>query len=501
MKTKTSTLRFAVIAFACLLFGGSAISQKAVTEQNGFILRIANEKTLHKTPGHFAVSPGQSGDERSFSGNYQREVVYLADTVIRYSLTGGSERVANAYNSAGKLLSTLEQIWMINKWVNTRITTNTYDANNCLLTQLIQLWQNTAWINEKMITCTNDASGNCLTKTGQGWDGSGWVNQGHSDYTYDGNGNMLTELYREWDGMEWMNSSNDSCTYNENGNCLTHLNQFWDGLEWMYNSMQTCAYDANGKIITDLYQSFDGEGWQNDMMSSYTNNANGNRLTSIDQFWESGEWLAFYKDSMFYDESENYIGYTNYNCWDGETWEPYSHGSATCDASGNWLNFMHQQWSWEGIWDNYTNVEYTYQDGVITADGYTWTGTIWTPGDIYLSVRYNDNGNMVQFFSGGPAVEVVVYYSTATVGIEEPEQPQSSLVTVYPNPTSGQLTLIPADSKVKIESTQLIDLAGKVHQITLNDNLANVDYLPEGLYFLRITMQDGQILVKKMVKK
>ncbi|MBK6966722.1 MAG: hypothetical protein IPH20_23200 [Bacteroidales bacterium] len=66
MKTKTSTLRFAVIAFACLLFGGSAISQKAITEQNGSILRVAHEKIQHKTPGHFAVSPGQSGDERSF---------------------------------------------------------------------------------------------------------------------------------------------------------------------------------------------------------------------------------------------------------------------------------------------------------------------------------------------------------------------------------------------------------------------------------------------------
>jgi hypothetical protein len=501
MKTKTSTLRFAVIAFACLLFSGSAISQKAVTEQNGLIRRLAHEKTLHKTPGHFAASPGQSIGERSFSGNNQREVVYLADTVIRYSLTGGSERVANAYNSAGKLLSTLEQIWMINKWVNTRITTNTYDANNGLLTRLIQLWQNTDWINEQMITCTNDASGNCLTKTGQGWDGSGWVNQGQSNYTYDGNGNMLTELFREWDGLEWMNSSNDSCTYNENGNCLTHLNQFWDGLEWMYNSMQTCAYDANGKIITDLYQSFDGEGWQNDMMSSYTNNANGNRLTSIDQFWDSGEWLAFYKDSMFYDESENYIGYTNYNCWDGETWEPYSHGIATHDASGNVLNFMHQQWRGEGIWENSDNVEYTYQDGVITADCYIWSGTIWTPGDTYLSVRYNDNGNMIQFFSGGPAVQVVVYYSTATVGIDKLPESENSLFTVFPNPVKDRLTVISQSPAAIIENVRITGLTGNVLPVQFTGNSLDMGELPQGIYFLSLTTRDGQISVKKIIKQ
>lgn len=500
MKTKSTLLATAMAAFVWLFANSPVTAQEILRNPAAMNLHGKTMNFKHKAEGHLSTFNGQTGDNHLLKKKDAREVSFLVDTLFKYSISSGSEKVINTHNEAGKILSSVEQIWLINRWANNRITTNTYDANNNLLTQIIQMWQNTAWVNNTMVTYTCDEAGNCLTKTAQSWDGTAWVNMEKSDYAYDVNGNMLNELNQQWDGIEWMNNSNDSCSWDENGNCLTYLNQYWDGMAWMNSSLETCTYDANGKIIIDLYQGWNGEAWENNGKSDYTNNANGNRLTSLDQFWDSGEWLAFYTDTLSYDESGNYIAYTNWDCWDGETWEPYSHGSITYDASGNMLNFMHQFWNWEGFWKNDDNVEYTYQDGVVTADAFLWEGTFWTPGDTYTFVKLNDNGNQITFFSGGPVVQVQVYYSSVETGVDNP-MVQSAAVAVYPNPVTDFATITCANPGTKIENLQLFDLTGKAQCITFVNNRIDLRNLPDGLYFLKVKTSDGQLTVKKIVKQ
>ena len=499
MKTKSTLLATAMAAFIWLFANSPVLSQEILRNPAEMNLHGKTMNLHHKGQRHFSAIPGQANDDQSFMHKNVLGDNYHADTLLKYSITGGSEKVVNTYNEAGKILSTVVQIWMINKWVNYSITTNTYDADNNQQTQIIQMWQNTAWVNNAMVLYACDEAGNCLIKTRQNWDGTGWVNLEKSEYAYDANGNMLNELIQQWDGMEWMYSTNDSCSWDENGNRLTVLNQYWDGMAWMNNSLESCTYDANGKITNDLYQGWNGEAWENSGMADYTNDINGNRLTSLEKFWDSGDWLAYYKDTLSWDESSNYIGYTNWDCWDGETWEPYSHGSATYDASGNMLSFMHQNWNM-GDWKNSDIVEYTYEDGVVTADAFTWAGSFWMPGDTYLSVFYKDNGNRILFWSGGPVVQVQVYFSSVTVGIDDPIA-YNGEVAVYPNPATDQLTILPANQKSKIEKVQMFDPSGKEQQIALINNRIDLGKMQKGVYFIRITTLDGQTLVRKIVKQ
>lgn len=500
MKTKKITLGISIMALFCLVFNNSAMSQEVNKNLSESILRATPAKCQQKASGHFATFPGQSDNGQPLSKKSANSVNYHADTVFRYSINNGSERTVTLYDNHGNPLTTLKQIWIINKWVNNRLTTNTFDGNDNMLTETAQFWESNNWVNDKMIVHTYDGAGNCLNTLGKEWDGINWENWGQSDYTYDGSGNMLTEIFREWDGSDWVNSTLDSCTYNGTGNCLTAKNLQWDGMGWMYNMLEISTYDGNGKILTDWFQFWDGMMWSDMFRVTFTNNGDGNRTSSLEEFWDGMMWMNSYKDTLMYDANGNYIAYINYNCYDGMTWEEYSRGDFTYNSDGNMLTRINQMWNMGG-WENYVKVEYTYPAGLITADAYTWTGTAWTSGDEYFSVMYNDAGTKIMFYTGeSPAVQVLVYYSSVTSGIDDQDGNLSELVTIYPNPATDHLFLNPANPAVKIEKLQILDLSGKEQHIISSHNRVDLGNLQHGLYFLRITLPDGQVLIKKIVK-
>jgi hypothetical protein len=247
----------------------------------------------------------------------------------------------------------------------------------------------------------------------------------------------------------------------------------WDGMGWMNNYLETCTYDGNG-----------------------------NQLTMLQQGWDGAAWMNYARATLTYDENNNLILAVFEECYDGMTWSNSGKNEWTYDATGNMLTLIQSSVDWNtGDWQYNGKAEYAHQAGMVTADGYTWTGTGWTIGDVYLMVNYKDNGIATEFFNGGPAVQVKVYYSSLNVGIKDPENAQSVHFTIYPNPTSSSLTIVPADPDVKIEQIQLIDLSGKEQQITLTDNQVDISKLQNGLYFLNLKTSDGQTEVKKIVKQ
>jgi len=86
-------------------------------------------------------------------------------------------------------------------------------------------------------------------------------------------------------------------------------------------------------------------------------------------------------------------------------------------------------------------------------------------------------------------------------GIEE--KAQSFDIKVYPNPTTGELTI--ENGELGIESIEIFDLHGKKqsshHLITSSSyqNL-NISHFPAGVYFVKITTDSGE-MVKKVVKE
>lgn len=62
---------------------------------------------------------------------------------------------------------------------------------------------------------------------------------------------------------------------------------------------------------------------------------------------------------------------------------------------------------------------------------------------------------------------------------------ESEKIALYPNPTSGFLTLSKING-LDIEKVMLYDISGKAHEITIEGNTINVSDYQKGIYFLNI---------------
>ncbi|MCO6500610.1 MAG: T9SS type A sorting domain-containing protein [Vicingus serpentipes] len=72
-------------------------------------------------------------------------------------------------------------------------------------------------------------------------------------------------------------------------------------------------------------------------------------------------------------------------------------------------------------------------------------------------------------------------------------------ISLFPNPTSNQLTL---DSEMNIDEATIFDVSGQViKSIVLNSNTIDVSELSDGVYFLRVTTEKGQIFNQKFIKQ
>jgi hypothetical protein len=212
--------------------------------------------------------------------------------------------------------------------------------------------------------------------------------------------------------------------------------------------------------------------------------------------------MNYFRATFTYDENNNRILSVFEECYDGMTWSNSGKNEWTYDATGNMLTLIQSSVDWNtGDWQYNGKAEYAHQAGMVTADGYTWTGTSWTIGDVYLVVNYKDNGIATEFFNGGPAVQIKVYYSSFNVGIKDPENAQSGYFTIYPNPANSSLTIVPADPDVKIEQMQLFDISGKEQQVIISENQIDISKLQNGFYLLKLVTPEGEIVLKKIVKQ
>lgn len=80
------------------------------------------------------------------------------------------------------------------------------------------------------------------------------------------------------------------------------------------------------------------------------------------------------------------------------------------------------------------------------------------------------------------------------VGIADVVNPEG--LSIYPNPTSGKLTIV-AEGVTKVE---VFDQNGRIADTFLNANEVDISHLPTGAYTLRITLHNGTA-VKRVIKQ
>jgi len=100
---------------------------------------------------------------------------------------------------------------------------------------------------------------------------------------------------------------------------------------------------------------------------------------------------------------------------------------------------------------------------------------------------------------GGEHTETKEKYITVTPKTAISEKDKTSAITIYPNPTTGELKI--ENGELKIENVEIFDIFGCVVEIAhppLRGGLGGL--LPPGIYFVRITT-DIDVIVKKIIKK
>lgn len=75
---------------------------------------------------------------------------------------------------------------------------------------------------------------------------------------------------------------------------------------------------------------------------------------------------------------------------------------------------------------------------------------------------------------------------------------QQSLISVYPNPTTGILNI---QSEKTIRQLQLISTEGKIIRKYHATNQINIQDLPKGIYILKVQLENGKTEVQKLIKK
>ena len=126
---------------------------------------------------------------------------------------------------------------------------------------------------------------------------------------------------------------------------------------------------------------------------------------------------------------------------------------------------------------------------------YTITATI-NAGETYTENGFNESeaGTYVQnhqtILGCDSTITLVLTINSSLADVEEDQT-----LSFYPNPTKGELTF-----DRLVERIEIIDLAGKTVGVYENKKQLNIEALPSGAYYLRMTIGDKTI-TKKVIKE
>ena len=148
----------------------------------------------------------------------------------------------------------------------------------------------------------------------------------------------------------------------------------------------------------------------------------------------------------------------------------------------------HSSFGCDSILQLHLTIYYSYYDTVVATatNSYYWNGQTYTQSGEYYCSGQTSNG----------CDSIIVLQLTINDGIGVPDEVVLSEVTLYPNPTTGQLT-ISADDVIKVE---VFDRLGRRVAAFHNTNVIDISHLPAGSYTLRLFLTQGNV-VRRVVKR
>lgn len=280
----------------------------------------------------------------------------------------------------------------------------------------------------------------------------------HWLYDYEDEGTTVIEsYYTSWPSQGLLLRKKTTKQHDDNFNLVSEYTENYNESGELTSTTRTdYIYTSNGMLATKTTRIFTEGEWVNSSIIQYAYD-NANRITEqLNGIWniENSEW-SFTKKTTF-DISE-----------DGQTY------------TVSFYKRIDDNWTWD-VFNNQTILFGSNLKAQQRALSYM----------VYEDM--NGYGNINQFV-------FTLEYTPEPIYLDIDEK-ESMACTIHPNPTTGFITINGKDLKaaevVNTLGQSVATAQGKGDQMTID--IAN---LPEGIYFVRITDEQGRKCVRKVVKE
>jgi hypothetical protein len=113
-----------------------------------------------------------------------------------------------------------------------------------------------------------------------------------------------------------------------------------------------------------------------------------------------------------------------------------------------------------------------------------------------ISWGYIDSDEYLDLITASSFDDTIAWYKN--LGLLNIPDVIFSHIIIYPNPSSGIITI---DSAQKISDIELYNILGQQFFVTLNNNQLNLEMFPSGMYYLSIQTENGKKQVEKIILK
>lgn len=368
------------------------------------------------------------------------------------------------------------------------VALNFLNAQTELRSSIEQSWNGTSWNNNQGFNYEYAANNNLIAETSYFWNNGAWEELYKEVFTYNSNNRITSEIYQDFDsnaGM-YINDYRNTYTYDSNNNPIGFLGELWNGGQWE-NEYKLDVNYVNGFVDNVLAQVLNGSAWENESRSVFTNDSNNRVIQIVDESWEDGAWQLDGKQLISRDLNGLVVSEV-FELWNGSAYVEEERTEYTIDSSGNRVT---ETYTYDGNTD-ITN--YTYDNSqLLSAFAHPFADKT---GFDYITESFPHFNKILSSESADGNYRTLYDYNNAITLSANTFETENKFI-VYPNPVESELTVKATNAIKTVEIYNVLGLRVK----TSNATTIHVAHLPDGIYTIKATDNNGHESVKKFVKK
>ena len=359
-----------------------------------------------------------------------------------------------------------------------------------------------------------------LSSIDEFYDGANWHYSSGANYEYDSNNNLISETELDWNfiNSKWENSAKIIYTYDMSINKVTNaLYQNWNSTNNMFENFYQTNYTYDGgKITESVNQSLVNGIWENEDKTSfiydgvlidevfdynwngawvveyrYTPTYNGNNRfeTILIDDWDNDNsmWISADRQTFTYD-GNNRLAMNTYETFEDPNWVEDAKTEYTVDANGNREKEVN-------TYGGDTEEENYVYDTNFLMSNFAHPFKEKTGLD-YIVEDFPYYNKLLSTNDGDGGRTTYNYESAIILGVEDFKIVNNN-IKVFPNPTSGKITIESLKSTIK--NVEIYSVIGS-KVFSTQENRFNIDNLSTGVYVLRMTSNDGAVYTRRIIR-